>query len=179
VTRAPPRLGALDRAALLGIAQAAVRARLGLGPAPPLPDRGALAEPVGAFVTLRVGGELRGCIGTFTSAGSLAGTVARMAGSAASEDPRFEPVRAAELDRLEVQVSVLGPRRPMRDLEELEIGRDGVLVELGWRRGVLLPIVAVESGWDSTTFLERTCLKAGLAPDAWREPGAKVELFTE
>ena len=174
----PPLLGAVERAALLGIAQAAVRARLGLGRSSSLPDRGPLSEPVGAFVTMRVDGELRGCIGTFAPTGSLAATVARMAACAASEDPRFEPVRADELDRLEVQISVLGPRRRMGQLSELEIGRDGVMVELGWRRGVLLPKVAVEAGWDQTTFLERTCLKAGLPPGAWRDPEAKVELFS-
>jgi len=172
------RLEPAERAALLGIALAAVRARLGLGSAPPLPERGALAEPGCAFVTLRVEGALRGCIGTFTPSGSLAGTVARMAAGAASEDPRFEPLRADELDRLDVELSVLGARRPFRDVSELRVGRDGVVVELGWRRGVLLPKVAVEAAWDPITFLERTCLKAGLPPDAWRDPEARVELFS-
>jgi AmmeMemoRadiSam system protein A len=171
-------LGPAERAALLGIASAAVRERVAQGARPPLPEAGPLAEPRGAFVTLTVKGELRGCVGTFTPAGSLAATVARMAASAAAEDPRFEPVSAAELDDLDVHVSVLEPRRPMRDRSELVVGRDGVVVQLGWHRGALLPRVAVEEGWDATTFLERTCLKAGLPPDAWRDPGAKVELFS-
>ena len=170
-------LDATARAAALGIARAAVRHHLGTGAPPALPSDGPLAAPRGAFVTLTKGGELRGCVGTFTASGSLASTVARMAVSAATEDPRFEPVRAEELDDLDFHVSVLEPRRPMRDPADLEIGRDGVVVQLGWQRGALLPRVAVEHGWDRETFLARTCLKAGLPPNAWREPGAVVELF--
>jgi len=174
----PDRLSAVERAALLGIARAAIRERLGLGPKPALPADGPLALPRGAFVTLSVRGELRGCIGTFTPAGSLASTVARMAADAASEDPRFEPVRADELEDLDVHVSALDPRRPMRDPSELEVGRHGVLIQLGWNRGTLLPQVAVEQGWDPLTFLERTCIKAGLPPHAWQDPEAVVELFS-
>ncbi len=175
---APSRLGTGDRAVLLRIARGAVRERLGLGPDEAWPDQGPLAAPRGAFVTLLVDGELRGCVGTFAPAGSLANTVARMAASAASEDPRFEPVRADELDRLDVRISALDPHRRMRIPEDLEVGRDGVLVRLGWRCGALLPRVAVEQGWERITFLERTCLKAGLPPHAWQEPKAVVELFS-
>ena len=176
--RGPTRLTDVERSALLGIAHAAVRHHLGAGRAPELPDEGTLAERRGAFVTLTVGGELRGCVGTFAPAESLARTVARMAVSAAAQDPRFAPLRGEELDALEVHVAALDPRRRMRDASELEIGRDGVLVQLGWHRGTLLPRVAVEEGWDRDTFLERTCLKAGLPPSAWRDPEAVVELFS-
>jgi uncharacterized protein len=171
-------LAPADRAALLAIAKVAVRQRVARGPPPALPEAGPLAEPRGAFVTLTVNGELRGCVGTFTPAGSLAATVARMAASAAAEDPRFAPVQESELDELDVHVSALDPRRRMRDATELVVGRDGVLVQLGWHRGALLPRVAVEEGWDPVTFLERTCLKAGLPPHAWRDPAATVELFS-
>ncbi len=171
------RLDAVERAALLGLARAALREHLGLAADPALPQAGPLAEPRGAFVTLTVKGELRGCVGTFTPQGSLAATVVRMAVTAAAEDPRFPPLRPDELDDLDVRVSALEPPRPMRDVAELAIGRDGVVVQLGWHRGTLLPQVAVEEGWDATTFLERTCLKAGLPPGAWRDPLAKVELF--
>jgi uncharacterized protein len=170
-------LATLDRAALLGVARAAIQARLGVAAGPELPSAGPLSEAAGAFVTLRVKGELRGCIGTFTPHGSLAATVARMAAAAATEDPRFPPLRPEELDDLDLHVSVLEPRRRMRDPGEIAIGRDGVLVQLGWHRGALLPQVAVEEGWDAHTFLERTCLKAGLPPEAWRDPQATVELF--
>jgi AmmeMemoRadiSam system protein A len=171
-------LAAAERAALLGVARAALRHHLGLGPVPELPERGALGERRGAFVTLRVHGRLRGCVGTFAPEGSLADAVARMAVSAAAHDPRFEPLRAAELDELELHVSALGPLRPMRDPSEIAIGRDGIVVKRGWHRGTLLPVVAVENGWDAITFLRRTCLKAGLDPDAWSAPDAAVELFS-
>ena len=167
-----------DRAALLGIAQAAVRHRVGAGPPPVLAERGDLGERRGAFVTLRVRGELRGCVGTFAPSGSLAETVARMAASAATEDPRFAPLDAGELDELDVHVSALGPRRRMRDASELVLGRDGVVIQRGWHRGALLPRVAVEEGWDAHTFLQRTCLKAGLPPDAWQDVSAQVDLFS-
>jgi AmmeMemoRadiSam system protein A len=176
VSAAP--LGPTERAALLGVARAALRHHLGLGDAPVLPDRGGLGERRGAFVTLRVRGRLRGCVGTFTPEGSLALTVARMAVAAASQDPRFEPLRAEELDEIELHVSALGPLRPMADPSQISIGRDGIAVRRGWHRGTLLPAVAVENGWDARAFLQRTCLKAGLPPDAWSAPDAAVELFS-
>jgi AmmeMemoRadiSam system protein A len=173
-----PRLAPADRVLLLAIARAALRHRLGLGPAPEFPGDGPLAVPRGAFVTLRVRGELRGCIGTFSPQSSLAATVARVAVSAATEDPRFAPIAPEEFDDLDVHISALDPRRPMRDPGDLVVGRDGVVVELGWNRGALLPQVAVEEGWSPRTFLERTCLKAGLPPDAWCDRRARVELFS-
>ena len=167
-----------EAAAVLGLARAAIRAHLGIGGAPPMPTSGALAQPRGAFVTLRRAGALRGCVGTFVPPGSLAETVVRMAVAAAAEDPRFPPVAADEVDDLDLHVSVLDPVRRMREVSELQVGRDGVLVRLGWHRGALLPGVAAEEGWDAETFLERTCLKAGLPPDSWKDPAAVVELFS-
>lgn len=171
-------LSPTERAALLGIARAALRHRLAGGPEPALPAAGPLALPRGAFVTLRHAGELRGCIGTFSPGGSLARVVAEMAVAAATQDPRFAPLEAAELDDLDLHVSVLSPPRPMRDPGEVTVGRDGIVVRRGWHRGTLLPAVAVENGWDARTFLARTCLKAGLPPDAWEAPDAQVELFS-
>ena len=170
-------LSAADRAALLGIARAAVRHHLGLGLAPDLPAEGPLCAARGAFVTLHLDGDLRGCIGSFQAHGTLARTVADMAVSAATEDPRFPPVRPAEVDDLGYRVSALEPCRPMRAAGEIEIGKHGLLVRKGWQRGALLPVVAVEHGWDAATFLERACLKAGLPPGAWRDPDAVVEIF--
>ncbi len=173
-----PRLSAAERTALLSVAMGALREHLA-GRSPPAERApGALAVPRGAFVTLRIRGELRGCVGTFTPAGSLSSTVARMAVAAAVDDPRFPPVSPDDLDELDVHVSVLDPLRRMRDLSELQVGRDGILVQLGWHRGALLPSVAVEERWDAVRFLERTCIKAGLPPSAWRDPKALVELFS-
>jgi len=137
-----------------------------------------LPEASGAFVTLKKRGELRGCIGTLECRAPLPEEVARVAVSAAQEDPRFEPVRASELNDLDVEVSVLGPLEPIDpfDRDAIEIGRHGLVVEQGWRRGLLLPQVATEWGWDRETFLSQTCVKAGLPHDCWRN-GAKVYRF--
>jgi AmmeMemoRadiSam system protein A len=167
----------LERAALLGVARAAVRHRVGGGPEPEVPLAGALAEPRGAFVTLRRGEELRGCNGSFAATEPLARTVARMAAAAAAEDPRFPPVEPGELDDLSVSISVLAPLRPIAGPHEVRVGKDGVVVQLGWHRGTLLPIVAVEQGWDAETFVRHVCLKAGLRPDAWKEPGATLHAY--
>jgi AmmeMemoRadiSam system protein A len=170
-------LAPTERAALLGIARGAVLAHLGVAPAPPLPASGPLAEPRGAFVTLHVGGDLRGCIGTFRPQGSLAATVAKMAVAAAAEDPRFRPVEAGEIAELRVAVSALEPPRPLADPLAVRIGVEGLVVKRGWSRGTLLPKVAVENGWGAEAFLRHTCLKAGLPPTAWREPGCELEAF--
>ncbi len=170
-------LSLADRAALLGIARAAVLHHLGLAPAPALPSAGPLAEPRGAFVTLHVGGELRGCIGMFRAIGTLAETVARMAVAAASEDPRFPGIRPGDVAELSVSISVLSPVTPIDDPRKVEVGRHGVVIRRGLYRGTLLPKVAVEHGWDTETFLRHTCLKAGLPPTAWAEPDTEVDVF--
>jgi len=172
-----PALDEADRAALLGIARAALRHHLGLGRPPVIPESGGLAAPRGAFVTLHRGAELRGCIGRFEPEGTLARTVAAMAVAAAAEDPRFPPVGPEELDDLQVRISALTPRRPLLDPSELRVGEHGLVVRRGWQRGTLLPVVAVERGWDAPTFLKHACLKAGLPADAWREPGTTLEVF--
>lgn len=137
-----------------------------------------LPEATGAFVTLKHRGELRGCIGTLQCRTTLAEEIVRVAIGAAREDPRFAPVSSAELADLTVEVSVLGPleRIDPNDPAAIDIGRHGLVVEQGYRRGLLLPQVAPEWGWDRETFLSQTCRKAGLPPDAWRR-GAIVHRF--
>jgi len=103
--------------------------------------------------------------------------------AAATEDPRFPPVTASELPDVTVEISVLTPITVVHDVSEIEVGRDGLVVQDGWRKGLLLPQVATEHRWDRETFLAHTCLKAGLRPDAWRT-GAKIlrfqaEVFSE
>lgn len=138
----------------------------------------AIPEASGAFVTLKKHGQLRGCIGTLECRRALAEEIARVAASAAREDPRFEPVCASELDDLDIEVSVLGPLEAIdpHDPEAFVIGRHGLVVEQGRRRGLLLPQVATEWGWDRATFLAHTCTKAGLPADAWKN-GATVYRF--
>lgn len=135
-----------------------------------------LAQPRGAFTTLYLNGKLRGCVGYPLAAFPLFQTVIETARSAAFEDPRFLPVTLEEVRQIAVSLSVLSPVRPIA-ADEIEIGRHGLIVSLGPRRGLLLPQVPLEHGWDRITFLEQTCHKAGLSLDAWRQ-GATIEAFT-
>ena len=165
-----------ERRTLLTIAREAMTARVvAQAYAPPRGD-GALARPQGAFVTLRCDAMLRGCVGYTESAEPLAEIVARCAAAAATEDPRFSPLSEGELHDVVLEVSVLGPIEPLGDPGHLELGHDGLIVEEGPRRGLLLPQVATERGWDRPTFLTQTCVKAGLKPDAWKS-GARLFTF--
>ena len=130
------------------------------------------------FVSLHgVDGVLRGCIGTFSADEPLWRNVHDMAVAAATRDPRFEPVSREELERCRLVISVLSPSR-VATADEVEVGRHGVTVRRGRYRGVLLPQVASERGWNRETFLEHTCRKAGLAAGAWRDPATTIEVFT-
>jgi AmmeMemoRadiSam system protein A len=140
------------------------------------PQAGPLLEKCGVFVTLHKSRRLRGCIGNIESSKPLYQTVCECARSAALRDPRFDPVRPEELPHLHVEISVLSPLEDIRP-EQVEVGRHGLLVSRGFRRGLLLPQVASEFNWDRNEFLEETCLKAGLPPDAW-EHGARIQAFT-
>jgi AmmeMemoRadiSam system protein A len=165
------------RRTLVEIARAAVAdAAAGRKPAPP--PALDLPPASGAFVTLKRRGTLRGCIGTLECRRPLAEEVARLAVCAAREDPRFPPVTPAEALDLAVEVSILGPleRIDPADAAAIEIGRHGLVVEQGRRRGLLLPQVAPEWGWDRETFLAQTCRKAGLPAGAWHD-GAAVYRF--
>ncbi|MDP9263599.1 MAG: AmmeMemoRadiSam system protein A, partial [Acidobacteriota bacterium] len=135
--------------------------------APPTPALSPhLAELRGAFVTLHLAGQLRGCVGFVQPARGLYHTVMEAALNAAFHDPRFLPVSTEEAPELEVEISVLSPLQPIAP-EEVVVGRHGLVVSRGSYRGLLLPQVAVENGWNAATFLEQTCLKAGLPADAW------------
>jgi AmmeMemoRadiSam system protein A len=159
---------------LLRLARASVCARaLGAEAAPP--DAGSAdAMCWGAFVTLRLRGTLRGCIGHIEGGEGLLQVVWRCAAAAASEDPRFVPVAPDEVDDLRIEISVLRPLEPVTRFEEIEVGRHGLVVQRGMRRGLLLPQVAEERGWTREEFLEHTCVKAGLHRSAWR---LDVEVF--
>jgi AmmeMemoRadiSam system protein A len=135
-----------------------------------------LAEPRGVFTTIYSDGKLRGCVGFPLATLSLFNAVAETARAAASQDPRFPRISLPEARTLRISISVLSPLSSIMP-SEVEIGRHGLVISQGARRGLLLPQVPVEHGWDRHTFLEQTCLKAGLPPDAWRR-GARVEAFT-
>ena len=166
-----------QRKRLLGIARRALEGYIGAGKIPPEEGvRGKLAAPGSAFVTLTKNGRLRGCIGYTEAVAPLFKVVQECAVAAATEDPRFPPVSSNELPSLRVEISVLTPLVPIRP-EEIEIGRHGLMVTQGRMRGLLLPQVAVEWGWDRETFLDQTCVKAGLPSSAWRH-GATLLAFT-
>jgi AmmeMemoRadiSam system protein A len=135
-------------------------------------------ERRGAFVTLHKHGQLRGCIGYIVEIAPLLETIQRMAIASAFEDPRFPPLEKEEFKYLNIEISVLTPLKKVKDISEIEIGRDGLLIKKGFYQGLLLPQVAEEEGWDVETFLKHTCLKAGLYPDAWREKGTTIEKFS-
>jgi AmmeMemoRadiSam system protein A len=135
-----------------------------------------LAEHRGAFTSLYLRGELRGCVGYVLPNCSLYRAVAETARAAAFDDNRFPPVTAEEAPHLEIELSILSRPQPIR-AEEVEVGRHGLLISQHGRRGLLLPQVPVEHDWDRTTFLEQTCRKAGLPLDVWRA-GATIEAFT-
>lgn len=140
----------------------------------------AVAAPAhgGAFVTLYKFRRLRGCMGTLDTTLPVGAAIRQAAQLAATHDPRFQPVAIGELPDLRLELSVLSPPRRMEALEQLEIGRHGIIVEQGGRRGLFLPKVAVDHRFDRETFLARCCReKAGLAETAWRDPATRVYLF--
>ena len=141
-------------------------------------DSPVLKEKRGAFVTVTKAGQLRGCIGYVQPYKPLYQTVEEMAAQAAFHDPRFNPVTKAELPDLEIEISILTPMKRIKDIEEIEVGKHGILMEKGPYSGLLLPQVATEYGWDRKTFLEHTCLKAGLAKDAWKDEDVVISIFS-
>jgi AmmeMemoRadiSam system protein A len=168
-----------ERRLLLRVAREALAAHFAGHPYRPPEAGGAVGEPRGAFVSLhrRDDDDLRGCVGQMESALPLVETVARMAVAAATHDGRFEAVTRDELPDLLVEISALGPMRAVTP-EEVEVGRDGLVVSYADRRGVLLPQVPLEHGWDRETFLGKTCGKAGLPADTWRRPDVTLVAFT-
>jgi uncharacterized protein len=165
-----------ERQLLLRLAHRAISAALAVQKLDLTPPTRHLAEPRGAFTTLHLQGKLRGCIGYVLPKHSLFQAVAETAQAAAFEDPRFVPVTADEAPLLAIEISVLSLLQPIRP-EEVVIGVHGLVVAKDGRRGLLLPQVPTEWGWDRETFLSQTCLKAGLAPDCWMH-GAEIKAFT-
>jgi hypothetical protein len=168
-----------DKTYLLGLARSVISAELGVeaektaAPASPV-----LREKRGAFVTLHKHGKLRGCIGYIEAVKPLLETIEEMAKAAAFSDWRFTPVTAAEVPLLEIEISVLSPITPVADPAAIVVGTHGLIVTRGSNRGLLLPQVATEWGWDRETFLAQTCVKAGLPENAWKEKGTKIECFS-
>jgi AmmeMemoRadiSam system protein A len=171
-------LSTADRKLLLQLAREAITVAVRTGK---LPDREVTAPhllgPQGCFVTIKQQGALRGCIGNFTSDKALYQLVQEMAVSAATRDPRFYPMKEEDLAGFELEISVLSPLAKISSPDEVVVGTHGLYLEKNFSRGVLLPQVAIEHGWDRETFLNQTALKAGLKKEDWKE-GTDIYVFT-
>lgn len=179
----PPAPGALSAAAgkkLIAIARAAIAANAAGRSLPALDDPDPeLSVKRGCFVTLREKGDLRGCIGHFDADASIARRVQEMAVAASAEDPRFPPVSVDEVPALELEISILSEIVPCPDWHRIVLGTHGVIVRKSGRSGVFLPQVATETGWSLEEFLSHLAAeKAGIGPDGWRDPDAKLLTFT-
>ena len=172
---------AADRATLLAIARSAITTQLDghkirtdelLPPGSSSPEGSG-----GAFVTLKIDGSLRGCIGHLSSDAPITETVAEMARAAAFSDPRFPPLRREELESISIEISRLSAFFPIR-AEDVEVGKHGLLLRLGYRSGLLLPQVPGEQGWNRAAFLSGLCRKSGLPDGSWGDPDAILEAFT-
>jgi AmmeMemoRadiSam system protein A len=171
-----PEYSAGERKFLLQLARESITASLKRREPACLTPPSHLCEARGVFTTLYLDSRLRGCVGYPSATLPLYRATIETARAAAFEDPRFAPVTVAEAGEIEISLSVLSPLAPITP-EEIQIGVHGLVISDGGRRGLLLPQVPVEHGWDRTIFLEQTCLKAGLPRDAWRR-GARIEGFT-
>jgi len=185
-----PRRSTDEQRTLLAIARQAITAQVSGGPPPDRDEvnrqtsnSGPHGASAGVFVTLHDTGQLRGCIGHMEPDEPLVPALIDAATAACSRDPRFPPVRPDELARVTIELSILGPLEPVTTLDDVEIGRHGLLVELGHRRGLLLPQVAVEHQWNAAVFVAQTCRKAGLSEQAWQRGAVlwkfEAEVFGE
>jgi AmmeMemoRadiSam system protein A len=172
----PGEFSALERSQLLHLAHESISSAVESRETSLDPPSPHLAEPRGVFTSLYLHQQLRGCVGYVFPTCSVYRAVAETARAAAFDDNRFSPVTKEEAAQLEIELSILTPAQPIR-AEDIEIGRHGLLISWQGHRGLLLPQVAAERGWDRTTFLEQTCRKAGLPTDAWLT-GATIEAFT-
>lgn len=137
-----------------------------------------LKEKAGAFVSLKIKGELRGCIGNTSAIMPLSDVVEKMAIQSAFHDPRFCGVQKTEWNDIDIEISVISPMRKIANIEEIEVGVHGLYIEKGGYSGLLLPQVATEYNWDKKTFLEYTCHKAGISKDAWKSDDTKIYIFS-
>ncbi len=168
-----------DATALLEIAREAITHQIRNEDYSPTPrEEKALNQHSGCFVTITQNGHLRGCIGNFQSQQPLYLEVATMAVAAASQDPRFPPMSRDELDDFSLEITVLSPLQKIEDINQIEVGTHGIYIIKGLNRGVLLPQVATEYGWDRETFLQQTCAKAGLTDNAWQQADAEIYIFS-
>lgn len=174
------QISAEQQRILLALARQTIERRLGMaGSGDPVDPDGPFyqTEKFGSFVTLTIHADLRGCIGYIQPVAPLREQIRMCAMSAAFQDPRFQPLTVTECSDVALEISLLFPPVPVEDADDIVLGRDGLIISSGPRKGLLLPQVATDYGWDRTTFLEQTCRKAGLPQQAWRQEGTQVERF--
>ncbi len=165
---------------LLKLARKTIADKLGIASDIELPlfNDDIFQEKCGAFVTIHIKGDLRGCIGYIEGIKSIPETVKDMAMASAFSDPRFSSLTPEEYKKIDIEISILSPIEKVKDLKEIVVGRDGLIISHGYNRGLLLPQVPVEQGWDRDTFLSHTCRKAGISADSWRNPDVLIEKFS-
>ena len=172
----------VQKQTLLKVARDTVEAVITVGKMPqPQSDDAELNVPCGCFVTLKNAEKLRGCIGQFTSEKPLIELVVEMAKASSTGDPRFfgDPITAGELKQLDIEISVLSPLQRTDEPLSLRLGIDGIYIKKGFASGCFLPQVATEAGWNKEQYLSYCCAhKAGIAPDAWKDPNTEIYLFT-
>jgi len=172
------QLSKASKTCLLELSRKTIQEFLQFGRKPSeVPAQAELLEKRGVFVTLHGQGHLRGCIGYVAPLFPLYEAVISCSISAATDDPRFQPLRLEELDTIEIEISVLSAAEIVQDIQQIKVGVHGLMISHKRARGLLLPQVAVEHKWDREEFLSETCRKAGLPRDAWKK-GAIIELFT-
>ncbi len=170
-------LGKSESHTLIHIARETISTYVRTGALPQLEVKETrLQKPGAAFVTIRKNGLLRGCIGYTEEVYPLYRTVMECAVSSATEDPRFPPIEESELEDIEIEISVLTPLEEVKDISSILVGKHGLMVRKGTKRGLLLPQVPVEYGWDLPAFLSHTCVKAGLLEDEWKK-GVEIYSF--
>jgi uncharacterized protein len=168
-----------DSSVLLLIARDAIEHRINETSYNSVPrEEKKLNDCAGCFVTITQHGKLRGCIGNFQSQQPLYREVAQMAVASATEDPRFPPLQKADLENINLEITVLSPLQKIENIDEIIVGTHGIYIEKGLHRGVLLPQVATEHSWDSKIFLQQTSLKAGLNAEDWQLPDAEIYIFS-
>lgn len=168
-----------DKKTLLQVARNSIKSALQQEDySPPSRKSPPLGEKRGAFVTLHSRGDLRGCIGYVEGVLPLIETVQEAAVKAALEDPRFPQVTLDELAAIEIEISVLTPLERIFEIDKINVGKHGLVVKNGHSRGLLLPQVATEYGWDLETFLSQTCRKAGIGPGKWKDPATEIYIFS-
>ncbi len=175
-----PMLNGAERKRLLQIARESIVSHIREGKRQSFAEADpVLNRPMGAFVTLRQNGELRGCIGNLTGQGPLYQTIADMAVESATGDPRFPPLASSEIGNVDIEISVLSEMKRVKSADEVKIPGHGVLIRKGYSSGVFLPQVADETGWSKEEFLSNLCShKAGLPPGAWKDPATEIYIFT-